>query len=119
MPIVLVLCAVGSYAITERLFDVWVMVGFGLLGYALREMKYPMAPLVLGIILGDILDKNMRRGLVLSDGDPTPFFTRPISVVLALVTLATILASIGPVRRAFTGATAQLWSAIGLRRPRT
>ena len=100
MPIVFVLCTIGSYAIAERMFDVGVMLGFGVIGFALREMKYPMAPLVLGIILGDILDKNLRRGLVLSDGDLTPFFSRPICIVLWVITFASILFSIEPVRNA-------------------
>ena len=99
MPIIFVLCAVGSYAITNRVFDIWVMIGFGLFGFVLREMKYPMAPLVLGIVLGDILDKSLRRGLVLSDGDLTPFFTRPICLVIWLITAATILMSFAWFRR--------------------
>lgn len=99
MPIVFVLCVIGPYAITQRLFDVWVMIGFGLLGFVLRELRYPMAPLVLGLILGDLLDKNLRRALTLSDGDPTPFFTRPISAVLWIVTLLLILSAIPAVRR--------------------
>lgn len=102
MPIVFVLCVIGPYAITQRLFDVYVMVFFGILGFILREMKYPMAPLVLGIILGDILDKNLRRALVLSDGDLTPFFTRPISIVLWGTTLLVILFALPPVQRAMT-----------------
>ncbi|MBM4277345.1 MAG: transporter [Deltaproteobacteria bacterium] len=100
MPIVFVLCAIGSYAITTRFFDIYVMIGFGIVGYILRQMRYPMAPLVLGIILGDILDKNLRRGLVLTDGDLTPFFTRPICLVLWLITFSSILLSINPVRHA-------------------
>jgi putative tricarboxylic transport membrane protein len=99
MPVVFVLCVIGSYAITSRIFDIWVMLGFGIIGYILREMKYPMAPLVLGIILGDILDKNMRRGLVLTDGDLAPFFTRPICIVLWVITFTSILMTIEPVRR--------------------
>lgn len=99
MPIVFVLCVIGSYAIAERPFDVGVMIAFGIGGYILREMKYPMAPLVLGIILGDILDKSLRRGLVLSDGDLTPFFTRPICAVLFLITLSSVLMSIPAFRR--------------------
>ncbi len=94
MPIVFVLCVIGPYAITQRLFDVYVMVFFGILGFVLREMKYPMAPLVLGIILGDLLDLNLRRGLLLTNGDPSPFFTRPISAVICLVIILTILMSI-------------------------
>jgi putative tricarboxylic transport membrane protein len=99
MPLVFVLCVVGSFAIASRVFDVWVMLGFGLLGFLLREMNYPMAPLVLGIVLGDLFDKNFRRAMVLSDGSLEPLFTRPISAVLALLTLAVILWGLAPVRR--------------------
>lgn len=82
VPVILVLCTVGSFAIAGRLFDIWVMLAFGLIGFALRQFNYPMAPLVLGIVLGDLMEKSLRRGLILSDGDLEPFFTRPISLVL-------------------------------------
>lgn len=108
MPIVFVLCVIGSYAISQRLFDVWTMLGFGVAGYVLRRYEYPMAPFVLGIVLGDLLDKNLRRGLVLSDGDLTPFFTRPISATLAAICLATMLANFTFVRRAARAAFAAL-----------
>ena len=75
------------------------MLGFGVVGFLLREMKYPMAPLVLGIVLGSILDKNFRRAMVLSDGSIEPLFTRPISGVLALITLGVILLAIPASRR--------------------
>lgn len=101
MPVVFVLCVIGPYALTLRLFDIYVTLAFGVLGFILREMKYPMAPLVLGVILGDILDKNLRRALVLSDGDFTPFFTRPISAVLWITTAIVIVAAIPAVQRAF------------------
>lgn len=91
MPIVFILCVVGSFSIQSRLFDVWVMIFFGVLGFILREMEYPMAPLVLGIILGDILDKNLRRSLILSNGDIGPFFTRPICLGLFLLTMLIVL----------------------------
>ena len=88
VPIIFVLCTVGSFAIAARLFDVWVMLAFGVLGFVLRLLNYPMAPLVLGLVLGDLLEKSLRRGLVLSDGDLSPFFTRPISAILcALIAL--------------------------------
>jgi putative tricarboxylic transport membrane protein len=104
MPLIFVLCTIGSYAIASRVFDVWVMLAFGILGFVLREMKYPMAPLVLGLVLGDILDKSLRRGLVLSDGDPTPFFTRPISLALWLTIAVTVLMSFAWFRRALARA---------------
>jgi len=88
MPIIFVLCAVGSFAIAGRLFDVYVMLAFGTLGFFLRHYGYPMAPLVLGIVLGDLMEKNLRRALVLSDGDLTPFFTRPISAGVAALIFA-------------------------------
>lgn len=94
MPIVFVLCTVGAFAIAQRTFDIYVMLFFGLLGFGLRELKFPMAPLILGLVLGDLLDKNLIRGLSLSGGDVTPFFTRPISGALALITLASVLWSI-------------------------
>ena len=101
MPIVFSLCVIGPYAISQRLFDVWVMAFFGVVGFLLRKMKYPMPPLVLGIILGTLLDKSLRRGLILSDGDISPFFTRPISAAFALLVLMTILAGIPSVGRLF------------------
>jgi putative tricarboxylic transport membrane protein len=91
MPVVFLLCVVGSFALQSRLFDVGVMIVFGIIGFVLREMEYPMAPLVLGIILGDILDKNLRRALILSNGDVSPFFTRPICLGLFLLTMLIVL----------------------------
>jgi putative tricarboxylic transport membrane protein len=99
MPVIFVLCTVGSFAIASRIYDIWVMLGFGVLGFLLREMKYPMAPLVLGIVLGDILDKNFRRAMVLSDGSVEPLFTRPISAVLAVITISVVCLAIPPVQR--------------------
>ncbi|MGE0564967.1 MAG: tripartite tricarboxylate transporter permease [Pseudolabrys sp.] len=99
MPVVFVLCVIGSYAIQQRMFDVWVMVVFGIVGFILREMKYPMAPLVLGIVLGDIFDKSFRRSWVIHDGDALFYLQRPISLVLILLCVGTIVMSIGPCRR--------------------
>lgn len=87
MPIVFVLCVIGAFALESRLFDIRIMIAFGVIGFLMREMDYPVAPLILGIILGTILDTNLRRALVLADGDLSPFFTRPISAVLIALTL--------------------------------
>ena len=103
MPVIFVLCTVGSFAIASRIYDIWVMLGFGVVGFLLREMKYPLAPLVLGIVLGDILDKNFRRAMVLSDGSVEPLFTRPISAVLAVITISVVCLAIPSVQRRIVG----------------
>lgn len=107
MPVVFVLCVVGSFAIASRFFDIYVMLAFGIIGFFLRQLNYPMAPLVLGIVLGDLLDKNLRRGLTLSDGDLSPFFTRPISFVMFCLVAGTILMNV----TAFTNTVSRLWAA--------
>lgn len=104
MPLVFTLCVIGPYALTQRTFEIWVMVGFGLVGFLLRQMSYPMAPLVLGIILGALLDKSLRRGLTLSDGDLTPFFTRPISATFVVIIVLGIVLGIPAMRRAISRA---------------
>ena len=92
VPMIFVLCVVGTYALSSRLFDVWTMLLFGVLGYVLRQYKFPVAPLVLGIVLGDLMEKSLRRGLVLSDGDLTPFFTRPIAgSIFALIAIVLLM----------------------------
>lgn len=106
MPLVAVMCLIGPYAIQSRFFDIWVVVVFGVIGFGLRLMNYSMAPLVLGIVLGTILDSNMRRSFTLADGDLTLFVSRPISALLAMIVLLMILAQVGPVRRM----VAQLWA---------
>jgi putative tricarboxylic transport membrane protein len=99
VPIIFVLCTVGAFAISGRLFDIYVMLAFGLIGFWLRHFGYPMAPLVLGIVLGDLLEKNLRRALVLSDGDLSPFFTRPISGAFAALIIGTIAWKLLQLRR--------------------
>jgi putative tricarboxylic transport membrane protein len=91
MPIIFVLCTVGSFAISQRLFDIWTMLLFGFCGFVLRQLNYHMAPFVLGLVLGDLMDKNLRRGLVLTDGDLTPFFTRPICALLVAIVAVMLL----------------------------
>jgi putative tricarboxylic transport membrane protein len=106
MPIVFVLCVLGSYSITQRLFDVWVMLATGIVCYWLRRRGFPVAPFVLGLVLGDIVDKSLRRGLVLSDGSLLPFFTRPISAALAALVVLMLLMQIPAVRQRLSFARA-------------
>ncbi|RAI02171.1 transporter [Acuticoccus sediminis] len=99
MGMIFVLCTVGSFAIAGRIFDVYVMIGFGLLGFLMRETGFPVAPMILGVVLGPILDNNLRRSLSLTEGDLLPFVTRPISAVIALMVLAVVVLGLPPVQR--------------------
>ncbi len=98
-PVIFSLCLIGPYALSQRLFDVYVMMAFGILGFLMRMMRYPMAPLILGIILGGMIDQNLRRGLVLFERDPTAILTRPISLALLVLCLVTVLAAVPATRR--------------------
>jgi putative tricarboxylic transport membrane protein len=91
MPIVFLLCTVGAFAGASRLFDIYCMLAIGIGAFFLRRRGYHMAPFVLGMVLGPLLDKSLRRGLVLSDGSLEPFFTRPISIGFATVTILILL----------------------------
>lgn len=95
MPVVFLFCVVGSYVINDRIFDVWVMFGFGFVGLFLAHMKFPSAPFLLGVILGPMADTNLRRALTLSDGSIMPFFTRPICLFFAIIIALMIAAQLG------------------------
>ena len=113
MPLIFVLCVVGSYAIASRLFDVYLMLAIGVVAFVLRRAGYPIAPLILGLVLGDILDKSLRRGLMLTDGDPTPFFTRPISALLATIVIVSLLMHVPLFRRGVTAVRQRLVTSLG------
>ncbi|MEL7566887.1 MAG: tripartite tricarboxylate transporter permease [Dehalobacterium sp.] len=85
-PLVVILCIVGSFALGNNFFDVWVMIIFGLLGYIMRKTGFHPAPVVLGLILGPMTEKGFRQSLSLSNGDLfSYFFTRPLSIVLIVL----------------------------------
>lgn len=90
LPLIFVLCTVGAYGINNQLFDCYSLIFFGLVGYLLSKGDYPMSPLILGFVLGNIMEMNFRRALSYSNGDYSMFFTRPISglfLVLAVISI--------------------------------
>ncbi|MEM1343760.1 MAG: tripartite tricarboxylate transporter permease, partial [Pseudomonadota bacterium] len=87
-PIIFVLCVVGVFATTDRMFDVWLMLLFGVVGYLMRKLNYPVAPAVLAIVLGPLAERSLRQSLISSQGDPLTFFERPISLVCILLAVA-------------------------------
>ncbi|MDF0725572.1 tripartite tricarboxylate transporter permease [Cytobacillus sp. S13-E01] len=93
VPIVLMLCAVGAFALNNNVFDIWVLFVFGIIGYLLAKAKVPLTPLILGVVLGNNLENQIFRALEL---DPSwlTFFTRPLSALFFLFALASIIVSI-------------------------
>jgi len=83
-PIIFVLCVIGGYAPTNSMHDVWLMLIFGLGGYLLRKLDYPMAPIVLAIVLGPLAEQSMRQSLIMAQGSPAIFFERPLSLIFML-----------------------------------
>src|SRR5262245_34112928 len=91
MPAVLVLCALGSFADNNNLFDVWVMVGAGLLGYAMRYLGYDPAPLVLGLVLGPVMERSLVQALTISRGDVSGLWESALSASLLVIAAAVAL----------------------------
>lgn len=89
---VLVFSTVGAYAINNSLFDVYVMLAFGLIGYVLEACGVPVVPMILGLILGPLVEEKLRAGLIASEGNWTPFFARPISLMLFVLLILTFTA---------------------------
>src|SRR5262245_7392215 len=97
-PVVLVLCVVGAYALNNTVGNVYVLAVFGVLGYAMVKFGFPLAPFILGVILGDQIEINLIRA-IMTDPDPWLFLTRPISGVLLVASVASVAAAIWQHRR--------------------
>ncbi|MEC9369212.1 MAG: tripartite tricarboxylate transporter permease, partial [Pseudomonadota bacterium] len=90
-PSIFVLCFVGGFAPDSRMFDPWLILLFGVVGYLMRKLDYPMAPLVLAIVLGPLAEKTFRQTMIGEQGDWTVFFTRPLSAIIMLCALGLIV----------------------------
>lgn len=87
MPIILIFCIVGAYAVDNTLFSVWIMLGLGVLAYFMEENGIPIAPAILGIVLGKVIEKNFLITMLKTEGDLLGFFDRPVAAVLGVATL--------------------------------
>ena len=94
IPVVLLLCAIGTFALQAWVFDLWVMLGFGLVGILFRAADYPLAPIVIGTILGPLLENNYRRSLLISQDGHWIFFERPVSAALIAINILLIVGAI-------------------------
>ena len=90
-PIIFILCIIGGYAPTQDMHDVWLMFLFGVVGYLMRKLDYPMAPAVLAIVLGPLAEASMRQSLIINHGNPMIFFERPISGPIMAVAIILFL----------------------------
>ncbi len=96
-PLIFILCVVGGYAPTQDMHDVWLMFIFGVMGYLMRKLDYPMAPAVLAIVLGELAESSLRQSLIISGGSPMIFVERPIA---AAITAAALLLLFMPLIKA-------------------
>lgn len=90
-PIVLTFCIAGSYSTNNRVYDIYIILIFGIVSYFLRRMDFQLVPILLGIVLGPLAEKNFRRAMVISEGSFDIFFTRPISCAFILIAVGSIL----------------------------
>jgi putative tricarboxylic transport membrane protein len=91
LPVIIVLCVVGAIGLNNRVFDAISLLFFGLVGYLMEKFELPLPPVVLGFILGPMIEINLRRGIMSSQGSIAPFFTEPISLLFLVATLISIL----------------------------
>lgn len=102
LPVVMVLTTIGSFSVGGGINDLFLMIGVGLVAYAMNVMQYPIAPLVIGVILGGLFDETFRRSLLISDGDMSVFVSRPGAAVLLALNIFLILSQLPAVKRSFS-----------------
>ena len=91
LPVVVVFCVVGSYALNNRMFDVWVMLGFGVVGFMMERSRIPLAPFVIGFVLAPIAEEKLGAGLQATGGSYAPLVTRPVALTFVLISLVLVV----------------------------
>ncbi|GAB5375531.1 MAG: hypothetical protein AcusKO_19930 [Acuticoccus sp.] len=82
LPVILVFCIIGAFALDNTMFDVWVMLGFGVVGFAMEKAGFPLGPFVIGFVLAPLMEEKLRSGLMMTAGSIEPIFTRPAAAHL-------------------------------------
>ena len=93
LVLILIFCIVGAYSLDNNVFDVGVMIVCGIFGYIFKKLDFPLAPAILTLILGPMMERSLRESLSISQGDYTIFFTRPISLFFLIVTAIILITS--------------------------
>ncbi len=86
-PVIVLVSSVGAYAVNNRMFDVWLMLFFGIVGYVFKKLQIPLAPLVIALVLGDMTETSLRQSFIMSQGSAMIFFTRPIAAVCTIIAI--------------------------------
>ncbi len=94
LPVIMALCVVGAFGLNNRVFDVFAILIFGIVGYVFGKFKFPLTPMILGFILGPMVEVNLRRGLMQSSGSFLPFITRPICIVFLGIGAISVIISV-------------------------
>ena len=94
LPVVMVFCVLGSYSLNNTMFDVWVMLIFGVFGIILDRAKVPLGPFVIGFVLAPLFEAKLRTGLMMTAGSIMPIITRPLALSFLLIALALLAWSI-------------------------
>lgn len=87
LPTILIFCVVGAYAMTNSVFGIWIMLFMGVVGWLMEEHGFPIAPAILGLVLGEMLEQNFMTSMIKADGNALQFFERPIAAVLGILTV--------------------------------
>jgi putative tricarboxylic transport membrane protein len=90
-PVIIVICAIGAYTVNSSMFDVVLMLVFGVVGYLFKKLKYPMAPMVLALVLGDMAEASFRQAMLLSEGSLAIFWSNPLVGTIAGLAMAMLL----------------------------
>jgi putative tricarboxylic transport membrane protein len=102
MPAILVVASIGTFTLNGSVFDLWLMLGFGVLGYFMRKMHVPIPPLILAIVLGDLLEKSLRQSMTISGGDAGILASSPIAVTLLILSAIIFVSPFIPWKRLFS-----------------
>ena len=106
LPLILLFTLIGAYAINNNVWDIWIMILFGVIGYLMRKFEYPAAPVVLALVLGPLMETNFRRALAISQGDYSVFITHPLAAFLLLCAVLSLAWPL--IARLFTGGKSEM-----------
>jgi putative tricarboxylic transport membrane protein len=113
-PVIIVICAIGAYTVHSSMFDVWLMMGFGVMGYLFKKLKYPLAPLVLALVLGDMAEASFRQSMLLSQGSLSIFWANPLVGSIAGLAIVLLLWPLmGMVKGRYVAAKSQGITGVG------